>query len=156
MAQKVLTAAIALIKVKDSKGKQHTIGKMKSVRLTENISRGRVVGIGEITPSELPVLGWSGSISVGQYAIKLNTSILQGLSRQFSSTAAFVQNLLFDEGVDIQLQRKIKKEDGTFDYESFATVQGAHLTSEGLDISEGQIGGRDGTFEYQNPILYTS
>jgi len=151
---KVITAAIALIKVESIGGELKTIGRMRNLRITENIRRGRVVGLGEVKPSELPVLEWSGTVNVGQYAFKTDTSVINALSRKFSSTTAFIQSLLFDEGINIQLQKKLKKEDGTYAYETFATVNKAHLTSEGLDISEGQIGGRDGTFEFTEPLTY--
>lgn len=153
MAEKTLTAPLALIKVTGWDGQQHTIGKMRNIRVTENIRRGRVVGIGEITPSELPALEWTGTCNVGQYAIKLDTTILKALSRNFSSTADFVKHILFNEGIDIAILKKAKN--GTEIVEqTFTTIKGAELTSEGLDISEGQISGRDGTFEHKNPVLY--
>jgi hypothetical protein len=39
--------------------------------------------------------------------------------------------------------------------EVFASVKGAFLTSEGFDVSEGGISGRDCQFEYTTPILYS-
>lgn len=154
MADKTLTAALALIKVVGYDNQQYTIGKMRNLRVTENIRRGRIVGIGEITPSELPVLEWTGNANAGQYAIKLNTGIMFAISRAFSTVADFVQNLIFNEGVDIAILQKIKTPEGTFDTQTFCKIPKAHLTSEGLDISEGQIGGRDASFEYLNPITY--
>ena len=155
MAEKTLTAALALIKVVGYDNNNYVIGKMRNLRVTENFRRGRIVGIGEITPSELPVLEWTGNSNAGQYAIKLNTGIMYAISRAYNTVADFVQNLLFNEGVDIAILQKIKLEDGTFDQETFCKIPKAHLTSEGLDISEGQIGGRDASFEYLNPIVYS-
>lgn len=151
---KSLTAALAVIKVTGIDNIQHTIGKMRNLRVTENIRRGRVVGLGEITPSEVPALEWNGTVNAGQYAIKLDTGILYALGRNYSSTADFVQNLLFNDGVDIAILMKAKTPDGQFTEETFCTIQKCHITSEGLDVSEGQIGGRDATFEYLQPIIY--
>ena len=39
-------------------------------------------------------------------------------------------------------------------YETFAKVAGAFATREGFDIQEGQISGRDGDFEYLEPVLF--
>lgn len=155
MAQeKTLTAPLALIKVKDPEGNLQVIGRMKNIRVTETIRRGRVVGIGNLNPSEIPPLEWSGTVNVGQYAIKLNSGILKSLARSFNTTADFVKNVLFEAGIDIHILKKIKKSDGTIDYETFAKIENAYTTSEGLDISEGQIGSRDGQFEYTEPILF--
>lgn len=146
---KTLTAPLAIIKVNGV-----SIGKMRNIRVTENIRRGRVVGIGEVTPSELPVLEWNGTLNVGQYAIKLDTDILKSMSRNFSSTADFVKNLLFNQGIQVDILQKVK-DNNEVKETTFATIKGVYLTSEGFDISEGQIGGRDATFEYTDPILGT-
>ena len=139
MADKSLTAALAVIKVVGYDGKSYTIGKMKNIRVNESFTRGRVVGLGEINPSEIPVLGWNGTVNVSQYAIDLNSGVLYSLARNFSSVSDFVQNLLFNDGIAISILRKIKNADGTFGFSTFAT-----------------IGGRDATFEYTTPILYAS
>jgi len=154
MAKRTLSAPLAIVKVTGTDGALVTIGKMKSLRATESFTRGRVVGLGEITPDELPVLGWNGTVNVGQYAITLNTGILNSINRNFSTPADFVKNLLFNEGIQIDLLKKVKQTDGTFTEETVASIVDAHLTSEGLEVSEGQIGGRDAAFEYKTPILY--
>jgi len=58
MADKVLTAPLALIKVNGV-----TIGKMKNLRITETFRRGRVSGIGEVVASEVPVLEFNGTVT---------------------------------------------------------------------------------------------
>lgn len=157
MPGKVLTAAKALIKVKGVDGTLVVIGKIRTVRATENVRRGRVTGLGEITPSELPALEWSGTCNVSQYAIKTNTGALNALARDYDTTADFVKHLLFNEGVDIHLLKKTKNpSDGEITEETMAIIKGAHTTSEGLEVSEGQIGGRDVSFEFLEPIVYGS
>ena len=49
--QKVMTAPLAIIQINGV-----TVGKMKNVRITETIRRGRVSGLGVLNPSELPAL----------------------------------------------------------------------------------------------------
>ena len=56
--EKAMTAPLAIIQINSV-----TVGKMKNVRLTENVRRGRVSGIGRMTPSELPALEWQGTLS---------------------------------------------------------------------------------------------
>lgn len=148
MANEVLTSPLALIKIGGA-----VVGKARNVRVTENFRRGRVVGLGEINPSELPVLDWAGTLTCSLYAIKLNTGVLGAVDRSMANVQEFVQSLLFNEGIQFDLLMK-KKQGTTIVPVTFASVKGAHITSEGFDISEGQISGRDASFEYIDPILY--
>lgn len=147
---KVLTAPLAKIKLSDSSA---VVGKMRSIRVSENFRRGRVVGIGELTPSELPILEWSGTLNAGQYAIVLSNGIWNSIDRSGSSVLDFVKALLFDEGITISLITLVKN-GSVVEEKTIATIQKAVLTSEGLDITESQIAGRDATFEYTTPMLY--
>lgn len=167
MAEKTLSAPLAIIKAKGVDGVLRTIGKMRNVRITENIRRGRVTGLGEITPSELPALEWSGTVNIGQYAIPQSKTLAgMAMDRNFESVSDFVKHLIFNEGIQIDVLKKVKlKADGVniskpvaetdVGEETFCSIRGFHLTSEGIDISEGQIGGRDATGEYLSPVLYT-
>lgn len=65
--EKVMTAPLAIIQINSV-----TVGKMKNVRITENIRRGRVTGVGRLNPEELPALEWSGSLSCSSYTINFN------------------------------------------------------------------------------------
>lgn len=157
MADKVLTGPMALVKVKGYDGTMVTIGKLRNVRVTENFTRGRVVGIGEITPSELPLLAWNGTVTAGQYGFKITTGIMNAIDRSMTDIATFVNTILFETGVDIWVymrQTTVSSTSTTFGQTDFAKILGCLLTSEGFDINEGQISGRDATFEYKNPILY--
>lgn len=161
MANKVLTAPLAVIKVGGI-----VVGKMKNIRVTENIRRGRVSGIGALVPDELPALEWSGSLNCSFYTILFNTDISnqlirQGLIRNVQTVDQFVDTVLLQEnGVQIDIFRKVKDTQDpstliiTPKLEIFASVKGAFLTREGFDISEGQISGRDADFEYTTPILF--
>ena len=155
-----MTAPLAIIQIKSV-----TVGKMKNVRLTENVRRGRVGGIGRMTPTELPALEWQGTLSCSAYTINFNlllNKLKKGFYRNAGSLEAWANALLLEEnGLEISILRKVK--DGEIDpdtgmvntkYETFAKVTGAFATREGFDIQEGQISGRDGDFEYLEPVLF--
>lgn len=158
--QKVMTAPLAIIQINGV-----TVGKMKNVRITETIRRGRVSGLGVLNPSELPALEWSGQMSCSSYTINFNklanVSYL-GTFRNAGDINAWAAAILLQEaGLEIAVLRKVK--DGAIDpqtglvntkYETFAKVNGAFASREGFDIQEGQISGRDTEFEYLEPILY--
>lgn len=160
MESKAMTAPLAIIQINSV-----TVGKMKNVRLTENVRRGRVGGIGRLTPSEIPALEWQGTLSCSAYTINFNlllNKLKKGFYRNAGSLEAWANALLLEEnGLEIAILRKVK--DGEIDpetglvsskYETFAKVTGAFATREGFDIQEGQISGRDGDFEYLEPVLY--
>lgn len=156
MATKTLTAPLAVIKVNNV-----VIGKMKNIRVTENIRRGRVSGIGQLTPDELPALEWSGTLNCGFYVVNFKDRVVgNSLIRNVSTVEQFVDTVLLQEnGVQVDVMRKVKdtmSTDGVIQskLEAFASVKGCFLTREGFDISEGQISGRDADFEYTTPILF--
>ena len=157
---KVMTAPLAIIKFNGT-----AIGKMKNVRITEQIRRGRVSGIGRLTPEELPAIEWSGSLSCSSYAINFNllaNNLKLGAFRNAASVDAWASALMLQEnGLSIEILRKVKKGEINADtgmveteYKTFAKVDGAFVSREGFDVQEGQIAGRDTEFEYLNPILY--
>lgn len=160
--EKVMTAPLAIIQINSV-----TVGKMKNVRITEQIRRGRVTGLGSLTPSELPALEWSGSLTCSSYTINFNllaNVAKKGTFRNANSLEEWANAILLQEdGLEISILRKVK--DGAINtetglvntkYETFAKVAGAFATREGFDIQEGQISGRDTEFEYTSPILYNS
>lgn len=160
MEKKVITAPLAIIQINSV-----TVGKMKNIRITEQIRRGRVSGIGRLNPSELPALEWSGSLSCSSYSINFNllaNKIRKGTFRTAGTVDAWANAILLQEdGLEISILRKVREgeinpETGLVNakYETFASVKGAFANREGFDIQEGQISGRDTEFEYLEPILY--
>ena len=158
--ERTMTAPLAIVQVNGV-----TVGKMRNIRVTEQIRRGRVSGLGRLTAEELPALEWSGSLSCSSYTINFN--LLMNKSQLGTFRNAFTVNdwanaiLLQEDGLEISLLRKVK--DGEIDpetgmvktkYETFAKVNAAFATREGFDVQEGQISGRDTEFEYLEPILY--
>lgn len=160
MAEKTMTAPLAVIKVNGI-----AIGKMKNIRVNESIQRGKVTGIGRLTASELPALGWTGSLSCGFYLIKLDGQdelTKKGILRKVNNLEEWVDTVLLqDEGITIDIMKKVKDvqdpETGiiTGKYEVLASVRGALSTKEGFDISEGQISGKNVDFDYTEPILFS-
>lgn len=158
--ERVFTAPLAVIQINSV-----TVGKMKNVRITENIRRGRVLGLGRLNPEELPALEWTGSLTCSSYSINFNllaNKMKLGTFRNAGTIEEWANAILMQEdGLEIAILRKVK--DGEIDletglvstkYETFAKVSGAFATREGFDVQEGQISGRDTEFEYTNPILY--
>lgn len=159
--EKVMTAPLAIIQINSV-----TVGKMKNVRITENIRRGRVTGVGRLNPEEIPALEWSGSLSCSSYTINFNllaNKLKKGTYRNAGSVEEWANALLMQEdGLEISILKKVKngeidKETGIVQtqFATFAKVTGAFATREGFDIQEGQISGRDTEFEYLEPILYS-
>ena len=68
---RVLTAPLAIVRVGGV-----AVGKMKNIRIQENIRRGRVGGIGKLTPDELPAIEWSGSLNCSAYTVKFSENLL--------------------------------------------------------------------------------
>lgn len=158
--KRVMTAPLAIIQINSV-----TVGKMKNVRITEQIRRGRVSGLGRLNPSEMPALEWSGSLSCSSYNINFNLLAnvsKKGTFRNAGTVEAWANAILLQEdGLEISILRKVK--DGEIDpdtglvsskYENFASVKGAFANREGFDIQEGQVSGRDTEFEYLEPILF--
>lgn len=151
-----MTAPLAIIKVGGV-----PVGKMRNLRLTENIRRGKVLGIGSLNPSELPALEWDGSLNCSAYLIDFSQEIIKDtLFRGVQTVDQFVDTVLLqDNGVTIDVMRKVV--DQTLangvkvpKLERFASIQGCFLTREGFDISESQISGRDADFEYITPVIF--
>lgn len=158
--KRVMTAPLAIVQVNGV-----TIGKMRNVRVTEQIRRGRVSGLGRLNPSELPALEWSGSLSCSSYTLNFNLLLNKsklGTFRNAETVEDWANAILLQEaGLEVSLLRKVK--DGEIDretgmvktkYETFAKVNAAFASREGFDLQEGQISGRDTEFEYLEPILY--
>lgn len=152
-----MTAPLAVIKVNGI-----PVGLMKNIRVTENIRRARVSGLGALIPSELPAVEWSGNLNCSYYHVRLDkTGIPEALRRDVPSLEAWIDNtLLQEDGVDIVILKKVKDQvnpqTGLVEskYEEFGSIKGAFVEREGFDIAEGQVSGKDQDFVYSEPILF--
>lgn len=154
---KSLTAPLAIIKVGGV-----AIGKMKSIRATENVRRQEIVGIGRITAQELATTGWDGSLNCSSFLIDLRQPLIPGSMQRVAQTVSEWENTLIleEDGVQIDIIRKVALAKDpvsgliTPGFEIFASIKGCFLTREGWDITEMNISGRDVDFKYLTPILY--
>lgn len=153
----VLTAPLGIIKVNGV-----TIGKMRNIRINENISRGRVQGVGALTLSELPALSYVGTLTCDSYNVTYKKSAIpDSLNTQVQTVQQFVDSVLLqEEGVEVQLFKKVPKvgqpRKGNIESteDSIATIRNLFLDSKGMDISEGAISGKNQSFTFTEPIIY--
>jgi hypothetical protein len=164
---KAYHAAIALIKVK---GK--VIGKIRNLRGNEQYNRIGVQGVGTIFESEAPVTKFNGSCSCSLIEINFKEGGLPGaVNRKFGNVESAVlagessfedQIVLDDEGIQIDLFKKvadvIDPSTGVIKpkLNPYATISHALIETDGFDISEGNLVGRDQSFKYLKPITYLS
>jgi hypothetical protein len=168
---KTFSATLAEIQIN---GK--TVGLMKNVRVNETFQRGRVVGIGRVTPVEIPLTGWNGTISCSGYAIRagvLGTDAVEAgdvvngiVPRDHTDGEQWARKLLYTDGITIVI--KAKWVPGSADpndpvngivateTRNYIKIQKAFLTGDSFEISEGQIAGKDSTFEYLDPYQWES
>ena len=156
MASKTLTAPLALIKVNGI-----TAGRARNLTITETFQRGTVKGIGRITPAELPVIDWTGTVTSEHYEINFATSGLpQAINRVAPSVQGFVDNILLDcEGIDIVILKKVcdftDPETGLIipKFQEHLTIKGGLIDREGINITENQVSGHNQDFQYLYPII---
>lgn len=153
---KSMTAPLAIVKVG---GKP--VGKMRNIRLTETIRRGKVIGLGRMNASEVPPLEWEGMMNAGFYLINFDDQALEGaLLRKVQTVDEFIDTVLLqDQGITVDILRKVtdfQQANGVIvpKLEVFASIKGCFITREGFDISESQISGRDADFEYITPVIF--
>lgn len=161
---KVYHGAIALIK---SGGRY--IGKMKSVRATENFRRVEIVGIGTILPSEAPVTGWAGTVSCSAMTMQFTKGVLPNAVRRnftnigsqaLAGNPSFEDNVVLDsDGIDLELYEKvtdvIDPVTGAIKPKvvPHAIIRKVLIESDSLDISEGAVSGHDQSFKFLLPII---
>lgn len=154
---RVITAPLAIIKVGGV-----AVGKMRNIRITETIRRGKVIGLGNLTPDELPALEWSGSMNAGFFNIDFRLSQIPGAIQRIAQNVTQWADtvLLQEDGVQVDIMKKVRDSVNpktgiiTSKLEVYASIKGCFLSREGFDISEGQISGRDTDFEYTTPIIF--
>ena len=155
---RVLTAPLAIVKVDGI-----TVGKMRNITCQETFRRGRVSGLGELTPQELPATEWNGTMTCEFYETNFDEAgIPEGIKRKAGSLQEFVDNVLLQEnGVDVTIFKKVKDvEDPSTGLikaklQKHSTIKGCFIDREGLNIGEGNIASHNQDFTYTTPILYS-
>lgn len=139
------------------------LAKCRNVTVTENQNRVPVIGLGFLTPDEVAVLGWSGVLNIGFFAIQWGvTGLKDAVNRNTNSIQEFVNTVLLQEnGLSLTFIRKVAD---TIDpvtkiitpkYQELMTVSGMFNTTETMEITEGQVSGHNQSFMYTNPVLIT-
>lgn len=150
-----MTAALAIVKQQGT-----AVAKIRSLRVTENVSRGTVRGIGRLTREEVPAVAIDCTASFEFYNVDLNqTTIPKVYPRAVNTLKDFTDNILLQDGVQVEIYKKVE------DFidpvtklkkakpEIFATIQDLFIDSDGFDITEGQVSNKTQSFQYLTPIL---
>lgn len=161
----VMHGAIAIIKV-DGK----VIGKMKNIRVNENVRRQEVIGLGKVFAQEAPVVGWAGTLSCSSFLIDLKADgvpnafrrkFVKVVSTGITGESSLQDQLVLDDvGVRVEIYKSIKGvvgADGVIapDVVPFCVVENCLIESESFDVSEGQLSGKDQSFKYLTPYTLT-
>lgn len=159
---RTFTGAIALIKVNGQ-----VVGKMRSVRVQENMQRQEVRGLGTIIPDEVPVVTWAGTLTCDQISISfINGGIPGGIRRNFKNAVSQVLNgaasfedqlVLDDQGVQIDVFKKVSdviNAQGIINpkLEPFIIVKQCFIDSDSLEVTEGGLAGHNQSYRYIQPI----
>jgi hypothetical protein len=165
----VFTGALGVIKVNGQ-----PVGLMRNVRVNESFRRVPVRGLGAIVPLEAPVTEWAGTLSCSFWEIDYTSSgipdaILRavGISNAVSQIASgnntpnFEDNLVLNvTGVEIDIYKKatdtVDSVTGliTPKLTPYAIVGRCLIESDNVNLDEGNISGRDQTFQYLDPIVF--
>ena len=153
--QKVMTAARAKIK-KDGK----IIGLMRNLRVSENFQRASVQGIGRVTKSEIPLVGFTGTWNADFYVVDLQETGIPDLDNRNVSSVEQYKNtkLLLEEPVDVVIYKTTAQtiENGVVtatEDVTFAVLRNVYLNSMSFDITENQVSGKSISGEYTEPII---
>jgi hypothetical protein len=159
MAERVLTAPKAVIKING-----FASGFMRNVRCTENIQRGEVKGISNLTLQEVPATGITCQLTADFFFISLKRPEVQAMLNRAGSVQEFINTLLLGEvPAQIQMFGKIKvtetngivtevNNEGT----TIAVVRDFYPDSQSWDITEGQISGTNISGRYLTPVTFNN
>lgn len=150
-----MTAARAVIKRNGI-----AIGLIRSLRVTETKQRGSVMGLGEVTKRERPLLSITCTWSCDQYLIDLKTSGIPGIdNREVQSVTQYKDTqILLSVPVDIVVYKKDVQTitDGVVTQSKnnvFAVLRDVYLDTTSFDITENAVSGFQQSGEYTTPIL---
>lgn len=157
MADRTITGAIISISVTPRGGENITIGRAMSLDVVENYQLRPIVGIGNFSPVEIPVMGYMGSMRITQFLIdsRAAENVMSQFKRQGTPSVptkeAFIKQLLCTEGVDVTIMRKTRCADGS-ENATLAKITGAVCQSETMSIQEQQVVMKSGDFLFTDPI----
>lgn len=159
MAENTLTAPLAIIKINNQ-----SVGKIRNLSFTENMQRGEVMGIGEVTLQEAPVVAIRCQFQAGSYLIDLKK--FGAVKDPFwpvdaTDTKTLLNTILLGETpVSIHVYRKTA---GNVDANGIVTSEGnlervgiisdCYLNSRSWEISEGSLAGKSISGIYFTPVF---
>ena len=153
--QETMTAARAIIKVNGV-----AIGFMRTLRVTETKQRGSVMGLGEVTKKERPLLSITCTWACDFYLIDLRKTGIPGLDNREVQTVEQYKNtqILLNVPVDIVVYKKdvltITNNIVTATKnEVLCTLSDVYLDSTSWDLSENAVSGFNQSGEYTTPVI---
>jgi hypothetical protein len=159
MPQQTLTAPKAVIKING-----YASGFMRNVRCTENVQRGEVKGISNLTLQEVPATGYTCQLTADFFFISLKRPEIQALVNRAGSVANFINTLILGEQpCQIHMYKKVKLTEANNvvtdvdnEGETIAVVRDFFPDSQSWDITEGQISGSNVTGRYLTPCIFNN
>ncbi|HQF50631.1 MAG TPA: hypothetical protein PK588_07665 [Paludibacteraceae bacterium] len=159
MEQKVLTAPKAVIKING-----YASGFMRNVRCTENIQRGEVKGISNLTLQEVPATGYTCQLTADFFFISLKRPEVQALVNRSGSVKEFIDTLILGEQpcqIHMYKKKKLTEVNNVVtevdnEGETIAVVRDFFPDSQAFDITEGQISGTNITGRYLTPVIFNN
>ena len=153
----VITGALGIIKVKG-----RAIGKMRSIRVNENMRRVPIRGLGTILPKEMPIVEWAGTLQCDFFNIDFTKSQIPGAVKRILQTVQqFEDNILLDDDylLQVDIYRKIKDiidASGNIipKITPYARISGLVINAENFDLTDGQVSNRNQSFDYIYPIIF--
>jgi hypothetical protein len=156
---KTLTAPLAVVKING-----YASGYMRTVRITENIQRGEVKGISNLTLQEVPAVGYTCQLTADFFFLNLKRPEIQALINRSGSLANFVNTLILGEmPIQIHMYRKTKLAeinnivtDVNNEGETIAVIKDFFPDSQAFDITENQVSGTNISGRYLTPVIFNN
>jgi hypothetical protein len=155
MADNVLHGALALVKKNGT-----VVGKMRNVSWSETTRRAEVQGLGTLLLQELPAVQHGGTLRASFYEVSFQeTGIPGAIRRDVQTDAQFEDNVLLDEGFQLDIFKKISDVvDSSGRKRSkltpYAIIRGLFIEGDGIDITEGSVSGRNQDFRFTKPVIF--
>jgi hypothetical protein len=159
MPAETFTAPLAIIKINNQ-----SVGKIRNLSFTENLQRGEVMGLGEVTLQEAPVTSIRCQFQAGSYM--LNLKKLGTVKDPFWPVDALDAKTLLNTIILGETPVSIhvyKKTAGAVDANGIVTSEGpmerigiisdCYVNSRSWEISEGNLGGKNISGIYFTPIF---
>ena len=157
---KTLSAPLALIEMN---GK--FVGKIRNIRVQEQVARGDVRGIGQVISLEKPILSINCTFSASYAMVsfsKLGTINNPFVKRDVQTKQEFLDTLLLiDNGVNIHIYRKVPEsvEGGVVTStakDRIAILYNVFMDSQSFSIDEGNVAMSDLSGTYLDPVIFTT